>query len=405
MTDSLKDRTCIYTVCSICYLPKALALSESVFSIEKKKVIIYLADRKTNIAISNDFAEIRWIEDENIPNLNQLAFIYDVTELSTCIKPLLTRRLLESNKAVIFLDPDICIYSSLDAIYSYLAEFPIILTPHYITPHSTLEEGFDQGMMRHGSFNLGFFAVNDSAEAKRYLDWWNARCISLGFFETQFGLTFDQKWISIAPCFFPGLKILFDKGYNMAYWNLHERNLTERNGQYWVNGESRLVFFHFSSFDAHNPRIVSTRLHDWNATGRDDLSKICLNYAERLKKNDNSYSGIKYGFDYFNNGSYISPTLRRAYACMRSKLFIEDPFAYSGRMRKFVEKNFLREKSGEVYKASGKSDIGDNSMKFKIAYFFMRRILQIIGPNQFTNFSRLLVFLSSYRQNEGQWKL
>jgi hypothetical protein len=404
MSISIKENSCIFTVCSICYLPKALVLAESVYKIEGKKVIIYLADRKSNIVKTYKFADIRWIEEENIPDLEHLAFIYDVTEFSTSIKPLLASRLLESHNAVIFLDPDICLYNSLNDLYKELEVSPIVLTPHYITPQSTLEEGYDQAMMRFGSFNMGFFAINNSDEAKNFLSWWNDRCINLCFFETQFGLSTDQKWVTIAPCFFPNIKILFEQEYNMAFWNLLERDLTTKNGVYWVNEKAPLIFFHFSSFNYKNPEYISTRPHKWNQTGREDLKEICINYSEALQRFDENYSTVNYGFDYFDNGNYISPTLRRAYVSVYEKLAIDNPFLDNARFNLFIKKNYLLEKKGH-YKASGTESMNLHSKKFKITYFFMRRILQFLGPNQFSNFSRLLVYLSSYRQNKDLWKL
>ena len=399
-----KKKVCFFTACSICYLQKALVLAESVYKIEGEKVIIYIIDRKSTYIKDYDFAEIRWIEDENIPNFRQLSFIYDVTEFSTSIKPHIAKSLLKYNSSVIFLDPDICVYNSLQTLYKDLENYPIVLTPHYTTPQASLEEGYDQAMMRFGSFNLGFFAVNDSKEAIDFLTWWNERCMNLCFFETQFGLSTDQKWISIAPCFFPNIKIIFDKGYNMAFWNIQERRLTKSEGKYWVNDETPLTFFHFSSFNTVQPELVSTRYHKWIEKGREDLKEICISYSKSIKRLDEEFSIVEYGFDYFNNGFYISPTLRRAYACTRLNLSIDDPFQFEGNMKKFVKRNYLLEKKG-TYKTAGKDSISRYNYKFKLVYFFMRKILQFLGPNQFTNFSRLLVYLSSYRQNEGLWKL
>ena len=406
MNDSIKNKTAIFTVCSICYLPKALVLADSVYKYEQKKIIIYLIDKKTNINLDFDFADIRWIEDENIPDLNKLAFIYDVTEFSTCIKPLLTLKLLDFFSYVIFLDSDTCLFDSLKPVYDSLEKYPILLTPHYTVPISSKEDNYDLGMMRFGSFNLGFYAVTFQTEATDFLSWWSERCINLGFFETQFGLSVDQKWVSIAPCFFPNLHIMFDLGLNMAYWNLHERVLSRDSDGYLVNNQYRLVFFHFSSFNLKNHKVISSRPHKWNLTGRDDLNEICNIYAEKLVKLDNGFSSIKYGFDYMSNGAYISPTLRRAYASVADEFSDNvNPFDFGGKISSFVFKNYLLEKKNVSFKPAGFSDIPNHSRKFKLIYFFLRLILRIIGPNRFFNLSRLFVYLSSYRQNRGLWKI
>lgn len=406
MNELKDDNSCaLFTVCSICYLSKALVLAESVYKYEGKKLIIYLADKKTYIA-DYHFCELRWLEDEEIPGFNTLSFIYDVTEFSTSVKPFLALKLLNLHSKVIFLDPDICLYKNLNVIHEKLAQFPIVLTPHYITPKSNDTDQYDLAMMRFGSFNLGFFAVSSDPEGKRFLEWWSERCIKLCYFETQFGLSTDQKWVSIAPCFFPTMHISFNLGLNMAFWNLHERTLEKTNGSYRVNGADDLVFFHFSSFNSDNPSSISSRDHLWQKEGRADLTEICTGYANELAKYDHIYKKTKYGFDYMNNGLYISPTARRAYAAVMNDFPVDNnPFEYSGKMKQFIKKNYLVEKSNSAYKTAGLKDKSANSGKFNVIYMFLRMVLKIIGPNKFYNLSRLFVYLSSYRQNRDLWKL
>jgi hypothetical protein len=71
----------------------------------------------------------------------------------------------------------------------------------------------------------------------------------------------------------------------------------------------------------------------------------------------------------------------------------------------FARKNFLLEKNSGPYESNSYGDINKNKTKFTIINMSMRLILRIIGPNRFANFSRLLVYLSSYRQNRDLWKL
>lgn len=239
-----KTETVFFTVCSLCYLPKALVLAGSLYAIEEKKIIIYIADKKREIP-AYEFCEMRWLEDENIPDFYHLAFIYDVTEFSTCVKPFLALKLIKEFSKIIYLDPDIYVYSKFDILYSLLNTYPIILTPHYTNPKSNDEDQSDLAMMRFGSFNMGFFAVTNNPEAKEFLEWWSIRCFKLCYFETQFGLSTDQKWVSIAPCFFKNIYIDFNPGMNMAFWNLHERYLAKKNKCYIVNDNAKLVFFHF----------------------------------------------------------------------------------------------------------------------------------------------------------------
>lgn len=401
----MKNDITYFTVCNISYLPKAFVLADSLFKETGNKLQIYVADIKNDLVPDLPFYDIKWVEEENIERLKHLAFMYDVTEFSTSIKPLLTLRLLNDFKKVIYLDPDICVYSDLSELNLLLDKYPILLTPHYITPINDIKENYDLGLMRFGSFNLGFYAVNDSNEGIEFLNWWSERCINLCFAESQFGLSVDQKWVSLAPCFFSGIKILFDKGYNMAFWNIHERSLSNNENEFIVNNETKLKFFHFSSFDINNPYKISKRPHKWINDGREDLTEICVKYAENLKNYEYKLSKVKYSYDYMTNGTYISPTLRRAYAAIYYELdFNHNPFDSEGILKKFIKQNYLLQKNNEVYHTMGTSNIASHNSKFIIVNKILRLILRIIGPNAFTNFSRLLVYLSSYRQNRSLWK-
>ena len=51
------------------------------------------------------------------------------------------------------------------------------------------------------------------------------------------------------------------------------------------------------------------------------------------------------------------------------------------------------------------SQRNEHQKKFVIVNLILKTILRIMGPNNFTNFSRLLIYLSSYRLNRGLWKL
>ena len=398
----------VFTACNLAYLPKALVLAESLFRHGAAKLNIYLIDRRCDVDLPTSLAEFIWIEDAGVPHLEELAFKYDVTEFCTSIKPFVTLKLLESFDKVVFLDPDTCVYKAIDGIINELDEFPIVLTPHYLAPkQNDPASDSDVGMMRFGSFNLGFYAVNRSDEARAFLRWWCDRCFSLCFFESQFGLSTDQKWVSIAPCFFPNLHVSFNVGYNVAFWNIHERTLSKSlDGSYLVNGSYPLIFFHFSAFDEKNPALLSKRPFPERGGDRKDWLELSHSYKAALQTHAIDASKRRYGFDYMSNDDYISPTLRRAYACVLGELPTgHDPFDANGPVGKFARKNFLIEKRGAPYASSSYVDMGKHKVAFRVVNGVMRLVLRTLGPNRFANFSRLLVYLSGYRQNRDLWRL
>src|SRR4051794_36127242 len=76
-------------------------------------------------------ADVGLEEDE----IRRLAGIYNVTELSTAVKPLLLRRQLDDGAGeVIYLDPDIRVYGSLSGVADLARRHEIVVTPHTMRP-------------------------------------------------------------------------------------------------------------------------------------------------------------------------------------------------------------------------------------------------------------------------------
>jgi hypothetical protein len=352
------------------------------------------------------------MEDLNIPNYLHLAFRYDIIEFSTALKPYLTILLLKKFEKVIFFDPDIYVYTSIDCILNDLDQNSILLTPHYTTPQSDDLSESDTGMIRFGSFNLGFYGIKKSEQSLSFLNWWSKRCIDLCYMESQFGLSTDQKWVSIAPCFYSDIKISFNLGYNVAPWNSWERKINKNSdGKLFVNETYELVFFHFSNFDSDDPGYLNVRSYYEKGLIREDFLKIGKEYAfkhnSKLSMNTH-FAQIKYCYDYMSNGQYISPLLRLAYSSIyESFIEVKNPFDSNGKVAIFAKNNNLLVNNlkplGYIKNALNKQ--GGYSFQIKLFNFLLKTLLFFVGPNRFFLFSRALVFFSSPRRNKDLWKL
>lgn len=396
-----------FTICNVAYLHRALALANSVYSNDGLKVHIVVFDKKRNLNLNYHFCEISWLEDYSIKDTLKLAFKYDVVEFSTALRPWFADFFLRKYPKVVYLDPDMLVYNKLDGIFSELDHKPIIITPHYTTPQDVNEEESDLALMRFGAFNFGFFAVANSDEGFQFLSWLTHRCNHLCYSESQFGLGTDQKWVGIAPCFFPNLSISFNLGYNVAYWNTHERMISKIDGVYFVNNKFPLIFFHFSAYDTKNPKNLS---HSpgcrQKREQREDIIEISTDYALELEKFQLSKEVKKeYAYDFFSNGDRVSPTLRRAYAAIIKELpDNHNPFDSEGMVHSFARRNYLIKNSEVLVSNERLNDLTKYKIQFKIITLFMRLIIRILGPFKSMNFSRLLVYISSFRQYRDLWK-
>jgi hypothetical protein len=411
-TNKANSDTVLFTVCNIAYLHKALVLADSVSEHTGFKLNIFLFDKKQDLQLKQDNLSIHWMEDLDVPNFLHLAFRYDIIELSTALKPHITITLLEKFEKVVFFDPDIMLFSNIEPIINDLEQSSILLTPHYTTPQSDEISESDTGMMRFGSFNLGFYAVKKSNQSLAFLNWWSRRCIDLCFMESQFGLSTDQKWVSIAPCFFEDIKISFNLGYNVAPWNSWERNLVKnKEGFYIVNNQFPLVFFHFSNFDINDPGYLNKRSFYEKGKFREDYNEIGslykLLHQNKLYENSN-LNNIVYYYNFFSDGTYINPLLRLAYSSMYDNLKnLNNPFDSKSDVFIFAKKNYLlgRNNNPIGYKNNVLNNFNKYGTELKVINSVLKFILFLLGANRFYLLTKGFVLLSSPRLNKNLWKL
>lgn len=199
-------------------------------------------------------------------------------------------------------------------------------------------------------------------------------------------------------CFFPSLHVSFNMGLNVAFWNMHERKITSKTEDniFLVNEEFKLVFFHFSSFNDKEltKRPFGIDIYNENLL-QEVISQNTEKYFELLKSVDKKYS-----YDYMEDGKYIAPTLRRAYASVLNEFSsTHNPFSKNGEVHKFADKNYLFEKKNITYKAEGFDEVKNYSTAFTLIYKGLKSLLYLVGPVIYQD------YLSSYRQINNLWKL
>jgi hypothetical protein len=340
-----------------------------------------------------------WVEELGIPDFLSVAFKYNILELSTSVKPSLLKWILDRHGAerLIYLDPDIFVYTGLGEIDERLREADVLLTPHMLSPIRDDKRPAEQDFLRAGVFNLGFIGVSNRRPAREFLDWWEARCLSSGFIEQRSGLFVDQKWINFAPCFFPSVEIIRDPGCNVAYWNLHERLIVEKGGRYLVNGSSELKFFHFSGIDFRDPSRISKHQNRFTLLERGDLAPLFEAYRKEVLGNGYSAAAdVRYTFGYFSNGVLITELARRVYAVSGERFDGSDPFDANGEVFSHAKKARLLSDtdSSSAYGALN-TDLGD--FRLKLVHTCLRFARLVLGADRYTLLMRYLGYISILR--------
>ena len=261
--------------------------------------------------------EVLTIDQIGLPDPERMAAAYDVMELSTAVKPWLLRHLLQRPgvDSVAYLDPDIRIFAPLDEIFRRASAHNVVLTPHFTAPlpRDGLKPS-EEDILIAGSYNLGFIALGAGETAHELLDWWSERLEKHCLNDPGKGHFVDQRWIDLAPGLWPGIDVLRDTSYNIAYWNLPTRSLEDDgSGGYRVDGQP-LRFFHFSGFDPRRPTELSRHQTRVNVAANPALVRICDEYATALLDHGfEQANGWPYGWEAMPNGIKLDRAARRVY--------------------------------------------------------------------------------------------
>lgn len=153
-------------------------------------------------------------------------------------------------------------------------------TPDWKTPS-------EQDHLNTGIFNLGFIGLRNDDTARRFVAWWQQRLTYECRIDLCEGLFVDQHWVNFAPIYFDNVLIEKHTGYNVAYWNIHERQLSQRDGQWFVNDAEPLYFFHYSGYGVLKPNEISKYQNRYTFAQRPDLLPLFRLYHQRLLDNGN----------------------------------------------------------------------------------------------------------------------
>lgn len=393
----------VFTILSKNYMGQASALRESFCQLHPGVDFYTILIDRRDPGIEQEFPDHRiiWAEELGIKDYWRHSMKFDVIEWSTNVKPFAALHFLKAYSKVLYLDPDLLFYRNVDWVFSELDSCSAVVTPHATTP---VYDGHSQGdleWMRVGTFNLGFIGLSANEETHRFLAWWGARCLSDGFLETTAGVFVDQKWVTLAVGFFPGIRVLYHRGLNMAVWNLHERRLQAGLPEPVLDTGEPVYFFHFSGFDYRQPVNISKRQTRWVAGSRPDIEPLLLDYQSRLTRHRFAeLANLPYLGDFFMDGVTVTPLLRRVYAGFMDRFNDEDPYREGSDVYKFALQKGLARKAALSVKRYTAADLSGFSRVTKAFDVFLKLGFRVLGPVRYFNLMRYLGYISSVRNQK-----
>jgi lipopolysaccharide biosynthesis glycosyltransferase len=282
--------TIVFTICSNNYLAQAITLGHSLLKHNPEYIFkIGLVDRRNpGVNYSAIPFEIIEVEEIGITEFDEMFKRYSITELNTAVKPFYFKFFFNSipeTDNIIYLDPDILVYNPFIELEKVLMLNEIVITPHFTIPIDDDKFQAENDFLNAGVYNLGFIALKRGEESQKLITWWARRLETKAYIDFSRGLFTDQLWINFVPLFFNKVYILCHPGYNMAYWNLHERKLSDKGEVVKNNISYSLVFFHFSGFDVLIPDVLSKYQDRFTFEDRADIVVLFRNYSEKIIEN------------------------------------------------------------------------------------------------------------------------
>lgn len=283
--------TIAFTLCANNYLAQAKILGDSFRKYHPNtNFIIGLVDMFNPSIDYSMFSEFTIVQvaELNIPEFVDMERKYDIVELNTSVKPFYFSHLFKNHNAdkIIYLDPDIEIFSPFEEVLEYLDAYNIILTPQNMKPIDDSYAPSDKHLLGTGIFNLGFIALSDYKKSEVFLQWWTKRLVKYGFRNERNNMFYDQIWMNLIPVFFDNYYILKHCGYNMAPSNLHERLITNHtSGKWFINKYYPLRFYHYSGFKYSNPKQICSYSERYTFENRLDILPLYNSYIKALNNN------------------------------------------------------------------------------------------------------------------------
>lgn len=244
------------TVASVNYLPFVRVLAASLLrEIPGARLSVLITDVTPGLLprLAEKFGcsgvEFICCADIGVDFLEAMRGYYSILEFNSACKALgLYHHIVrKQEEECFFIDPDM--YVTGDFVTpARAAGFDVVITPH--TYQSFPDDGElpnEKELALSGYANGGFIYVRRSAGSIKALEWLKGQTRYSWFVAPTYGMYADQHWLDALPNFFAGTAgFLNNRGVNIAYWNLHDRPLSQKDKLY--AGDQPAALFHFSGF-------------------------------------------------------------------------------------------------------------------------------------------------------------
>lgn len=134
--------------------------------------------------------------------------------------------LRQGYNSVLHIGADVIFYSPVEEIFEKYSQYDAAGSPHIITPipyDGTVPS--NEQIHLTGQLNSDFMLWNYTKSTLEFLEWQHNELKRSNEDAPSRGQFFDQVYLSFAPYFIENFHIMRDTDQNVAYYNLHERDI------------------------------------------------------------------------------------------------------------------------------------------------------------------------------------
>lgn len=281
----------LYTVCSANHLAHCKTMVDSFAQYNPAyTILVFLIDKIEGRFDGNFLAPHQLIEIESLAvnGFAAMAAQYSVIELNCAMKPFVAQYIFEKEQpdTLIYIDSDTLIFNSFATVEAALEQYNILITPHFTQPYPDTDKlPHERDILRSGIYNAGFLAMKNSADTHSFLQWWATHAKHECYYNFAEGMGVDQIWLNLVPLLFNNVGIFKHPGANIAYWNLHERQLTKQNETLVVNEQFPVLFLHISGYQFNQPEVLSRHQNRYTANQLPLLKELLQQYSNAVMQN------------------------------------------------------------------------------------------------------------------------
>ncbi|MHA8072236.1 hypothetical protein V7S77_09970 [Aquirufa ecclesiirivi] len=190
------------------------------------------------------------------PILSKIELERSIVEFYFTCSSFITNYVMEkelSANYVTYLDADLYFFDSPDKIFDEIGNSSIAIIPHNFF-------GVGKRYIKYGIYNVGWVTFKNDKQGRACLKSWKDNCEEwcFDYYDAQNKRFGDQKYLDNWKDNFKSVKVIEQKGANLAPWNVGQYNINlNKNGKLYVDNDP-LIFYHFASFKKLKDNVYTT---------------------------------------------------------------------------------------------------------------------------------------------------